>query len=168
MCANELIMCVRVCMRACDRTRNTNTVHNQLNSMSSHTYKIYVSTDIYVNLSFSLLETQKLLWQRKRKVKYASSIKRCLFDLYLCIVVISCYLCANLDVWFLFHQQECIPVLSVPFAAVAIPGGYLPRRVSTQGVSAKGGVCLAGGVYLAGACTPAPSPPVDRQTPVKT
>ena len=108
MCVNELIMCVRVCMRACDRTRNTNTVHNQFNSMSSHTYKIYVSTDIYVNLSFSLLETQKLLWQRKRKVKYASSIKRCLFDLYLCIVVISCYLCAKsiiLNVMYMFPRM---------------------------------------------------------------
>ena len=60
MCANELIMCVRVCMRACDRTRNTNTVHNQLNSMSSHTYIKYMFlltfTSIYLFL-FSKLRS---------------------------------------------------------------------------------------------------------------
>ena len=75
------------------------------------------------------------------------------------------------------YEQGCIPVGCVPSAAVAVSGG---------GVSAPWGVYLVpggapgpggGGVSARGwvgcgfpACTEAdtPTPPVDRQTPVKT
>ena len=56
------------------------------------------------------------------------------------------------SVWSHSLQEECIPVGSVPSAAVAIGGkGFCPG-----GVSSWGGVCLPGGVHLP------PPPTVDR------
>ena len=44
------------------------------------------------------------------------------------------------------QEQECIPVGSVPSAAVAISGGGICPGVSAQGVSAWRGVCRGAGV----------------------
>ena len=84
------------------------------------------------------------------------------------------------------RKQECIPVGCVSSAAVAVSRGGLLLGVSALGGSALlgGGVCscgvgvsalwgvpLLGGVCSGGgipACTEADTPPVDRQTPVKT